>query len=54
MVQDRIEEEAEPQAHLEPNADAEEVSRQMRRVKIFDADVQAHGYTDGCLRCQYL
>ena len=52
--QDRIEEEADPHAHPEPTADVEDNARQMRRVRLFDTDVQTHGYTDGCMRCDYL
>ena len=53
-TQDRIEEASEPHTHPEPNLDAEEASRQSRRLRVLDSDVQAHGYTDGCQRCEYL
>ena len=52
--QDLIEEEVEPHTHPAPTGDAEESSRQSQRVRLVDADVQTHGYTDGCLRCRYL
>ena len=52
--QDRIEEEAEPHTHPEPTADGEDQTRQSRRLRILDADVKQYGYTDGCMRCQYL
>ena len=51
---DRIEEAAEPHTHPEPNLDAEDVSRQSRRLRILNSDVKTHGYTDGCQRCEYL
>ena len=51
--QDRIEEGAEPHTHPEPSVDAEDLNRQSRRLRVLDSDVQPHGYTDGCQRCEY-
>ena len=51
---DHIEESTEPHSHPEPNADAEEVAHQSRRVKVMDADIKRFGFTNSCQRCQYL
>ena len=53
---DRIEESTEPQSHPEPTADAGEAAtaRQMRGLRVFDADVKRFGYTPSCQRCSYL
>ena len=51
---DRIEESSEPQAHPEPTADAGDVARQLRRLRVMDTDVKRFGYTDSCQRCVYL
>ena len=52
--QDQIEEEAEPHSHDDPTRDAEDLDRNARRVPLYDADVQAHGFTEGCPRCSFL
>ena len=51
---DRIEESAEPQAHPEPVADAGDAAKQLRRLRVMDADVKRFGYTASCQRCVYL
>ena len=50
---DRIEEESDPHAHPEPSPDGNE-ARQIRRLRIMDADVRKHGFTDSCQRCEFL
>ena len=52
--QDHIEEKAEPHSHVDPTAETEDHARNSRRVPLYDADVQTHGYTEGCPRCEYL
>ena len=51
---DQIEETHDPHAHAEPGIETEEVQRQSRRLRILDADVRRHGFTDSCQRCDYL
>ena len=51
---DRIEESSEPQAHPEPAADTGDAARQLRRLRVMDADVKRFGYTESCQRCVYL
>ena len=47
---DKIEESQEPHTHPEP-AEAAEATRQIRRLKMFDADVKRFGLTESCQRC---
>ena len=51
---DQIEESTEPHTHPEPSGDAEELSRQGRRLRVLDADVRKYGLTETCQRCEYL
>ena len=51
---DQIEESNEPHTHPEPSGDAEELSRQGRRLRVLDADVRKYGLTETCQRCEYL
>ena len=51
---DRIEEHAEPHVHPEPVTDAQDTPRQMRRLKLLDADIKRFGLTESCPRCEYL
>lgn len=51
---DKIEESAEPHAHLEPSDDVTDATRQIRRLKLFDADVKKFGMTESCQRCEFL
>ena len=53
---DKIEESTDPHAHPEPEPvdENQDVGRQSRRLKLFDADVKKYGMTDSCQRCDYL
>ena len=51
---DHIEEASEPHAHPQPSGDTPDEPVQMRRVRLFDADVKKYGYTSSCPRCDAL
>ena len=50
---DKIEESPDPHTHPEPS-EAAEATRQIRRLKLFDADVKRFGLTNSCQRCEYI
>ena len=42
---DRIEEETDPQTHPDPKPEVVDVQKQLRRLRIMDADVRKYGFT---------
>ena len=51
---DKIEESHAPHTHVESSDEPTDAPRQMRRLRIMDADVRRFGFTDSCQRCEYL
>ena len=50
---DRIEEETDPQAHPDPKPEVVDVQKQLRRLRIMDADVRKYGFTETCQRYEF-